>query len=111
MGRRDLLHPDLACIARRTAGVGCKTSCASADSNSIWRTVPMSPRVPFRSFLTALAAIAVSTILVSAAFAGEQAQQQKPNILVLWGDDIGTWNISHNSRGMMGYSTPNIDRI
>lgn len=37
--------------------------------------------------------------------------QDKPNILVLWGDDIGTWNISHNNRGMMGYQTPNIDRI
>ena len=36
---------------------------------------------------------------------------KKPNILVLWGDDIGTWNISHNNRGMMGYKTPNIDRI
>ena len=35
----------------------------------------------------------------------------KPNILVIWGDDIGTWNISHNSRGMMGYQTPSIDRI
>ena len=39
------------------------------------------------------------------------AQQAKPNILVIWGDDIGTWNISHNNRGMMGYMTPNIDRI
>jgi arylsulfatase A-like enzyme len=38
-------------------------------------------------------------------------QQKKPNILVIWGDDIGTWNISHNNRGMMGYKTPNIDRI
>jgi arylsulfatase A-like enzyme len=37
--------------------------------------------------------------------------QEKPNILVIWGDDIGTWNISHNNRGMMGYRTPNIDRI
>ena len=41
-----------------------------------------------------------------------QAQDvKKPNILVIWGDDIGTWNISHNNRGMMGYRTPNIDRI
>jgi len=40
-----------------------------------------------------------------------QAASGKPNILVLWGDDIGTWNISHNNRGMMGYTTPNIDRI
>jgi len=39
------------------------------------------------------------------------AQDKKPNILVIWGDDIGTWNISHNNRGMMGYMTPNIDRI
>ncbi|WP_197453819.1 arylsulfatase [Caulifigura coniformis] len=39
------------------------------------------------------------------------AQDKKPNILVIWGDDIGTWNISHNNRGMMGYKTPNIDRI
>ena len=38
-------------------------------------------------------------------------ETSKPNILVIWGDDIGTWNISHNSKGMMGYKTPNIDRI
>ena len=36
---------------------------------------------------------------------------KKPNILVLWGDDIGWWNISYNSRGQMGYRTPNIDRV
>jgi arylsulfatase len=39
------------------------------------------------------------------------AQERKPNILVIWGDDIGTWNISFNNRGMMGYRTPNIDRL
>src|SRR6478735_8094280 len=39
------------------------------------------------------------------------AKSSKPNILILWGDDIGCWNISHNSLGMMGYRTPNIDRI
>ncbi len=42
---------------------------------------------------------------------GPAAAQDKPNILVIWGDDVGIWNISHNSRGMMGYTTPNIDRI
>lgn len=36
---------------------------------------------------------------------------KKPNILIIWGDDIGWWNISYNSRGQMGYRTPNIDRI
>ena len=35
----------------------------------------------------------------------------KPNILVIWGDDIGISNLSCYSRGMMGYVTPNIDRI
>ncbi|QDE82417.1 arylsulfatase [Myxococcus xanthus] len=36
---------------------------------------------------------------------------QRPNILVIWGDDIGLWNISAYNQGMMGYRTPNIDRI
>ena len=36
---------------------------------------------------------------------------KQPNILVLWGDDIGWFNISHNNRGVMGYETPNIDRV
>ncbi|GMT97314.1 arylsulfatase [Corallococcus caeni] len=40
---------------------------------------------------------------------GKQAKQ--PNILVIWGDDIGFWNISAYNQGMMGYRTPNIDRI
>jgi arylsulfatase len=35
----------------------------------------------------------------------------KPNILVLWGDDIGWWNPSIYNHGQMGYRTPNIDRI
>jgi len=36
---------------------------------------------------------------------------KNPNILILWGDDVGWWNISYNSRGQMGYRTPNIDRV
>ena len=39
------------------------------------------------------------------------SQEKKPNILVLWGDDIGIANISAYSDGVMGYETPNIDRI
>ena len=37
--------------------------------------------------------------------------KKKPNILILWGDDVGWWNISYNNRGQMGYRTPNIDRM
>jgi arylsulfatase len=39
------------------------------------------------------------------------ATTKKPNILILWGDDIGQFNVSAYNRGMMGYKTPNIDRI
>ena len=39
------------------------------------------------------------------------AQSDKPNILVIWGDDVGITNISAYSQGLMGYRTPNIDRI
>ena len=39
------------------------------------------------------------------------AKSTQPNILVIWGDDIGIWNLSCYSQGMMGYRTPNIDRL
>jgi arylsulfatase A-like enzyme len=39
------------------------------------------------------------------------AESKKPNILVIWGDDIGITNLSCYSNGLMGYRTPNIDRI
>jgi arylsulfatase len=63
--------------------------------------------------------LAASPLLAQRGNQGNQNQRgnqqgqssSKPNILVIWGDDIGTWNISHNNRGMMGYATPNIDRI
>ncbi|MCX2979574.1 arylsulfatase [Halieaceae bacterium IMCC14734] len=45
-------------------------------------------------------------LLSSAAFAAD-----KPNILIIWGDDIGQFNVSSYNMGMMGYKTPNIDRI
>jgi len=54
-------------------------------------------------------AVATATFGLLVALAGHAAD--KPNILVIWGDDIGLTNISHNSRGVMGYRTPHIDRI
>ena len=51
-------------------------------------------------------------VLVAAAVAPLAiAQSAKPNILVIWGDDIGQFNISAYNNGMMGYRTPNIDSI
>src|SRR6187399_3497976 len=53
-------------------------------------------------------ALALGLALIGTA---ARAADKKPNILVIWGDDIGYWNISAYNRGMMGYRTPNIDRI
>jgi len=63
-----------------------------------------------RKFITAL----VVSFLVALAFiAGpvSAAKAKKPNILVIWGDDIGQSNISYYTHGVMGYQTPNIDRV
>ena len=61
--------------------------------------------------------LAASSLLATGRENAAQAQQpvslgeRRPNILVIFGDDIGYWNISFNNHGMMGYRTPNIDRI
>jgi arylsulfatase len=54
-----------------------------------------------------------AAVLAATAFLGNVAcaQPRKPNVLVIWGDDIGGFNISAYNRGVMGYRTPNIDRI
>jgi arylsulfatase len=49
--------------------------------------------------------------LVALGLTGTAWAAGKPNIVVIWGDDIGYWNISAYNLGMMGYKTPNIDRI
>jgi len=72
-----------------------------------------------RSLLLGSATLAGSAIATSAPLQTAQAQVQmpapssapKPNILVIFGDDIGIANISTYSNGLMGYETPNIDRI
>ena len=58
-------------------------------------------------------ATTILTLCIGAGAANTVSAQQKkkPNIIVLWGDDIGYWNISAYNQGMMGYKTPNIDRI
>ena len=64
---------------------------------------------------TGLVAAVAALLSVSApAFAQEdtaETKTDKPNILVVWGDDVGQSNISAFTKGMMGYRTPNIDRI
>ena len=56
------------------------------------------------SILTVCTCITASTPLA-------HAEDKKPNIVIIWGDDIGQTNVSAYSRGLMGYETPNIDRV
>ena len=60
--------------------------------------------------LTGLAALSLALAAGTAA-AQDGATAERPNILVIWGDDIGQTNLSTYSFGVMGYETPNIDRI
>jgi len=55
--------------------------------------------------------LSVALLLATASVGQAWAATDKPNILVVWGDDIGQSNISNYTRGLMGYQTPNIDRI
>jgi len=52
-----------------------------------------------------------SVLSVPAAHAQAPAAAKKPNILIIWGDDIGQFNVSAYNQGVMRYKTPNIDRI
>ena len=67
----------------------------------------MTKRLAARLFAT------VSLAACSLGIAGSVSAQtaSKPNIVIIWGDDIGQSNVSAYSRGLMGYQTPNIDRI
>lgn len=55
--------------------------------------------------------VALSLLTVFSTGYSQEVKEKKPNILVIWGDDIGQTNVSAFSKGMMGYRTPNIDRI
>ncbi len=63
-----------------------------------------------RRYLTIGALVSTLILSLSLLNASAQAQTDKPNILVIWGDDLGVWNVGAYSHGMMG-RTPNIDRI
>jgi arylsulfatase len=60
---------------------------------------------------TLLALFTVILVMTTGGQAAAQTAGKPPNILVIWGDDIGYWNVSAYNQGMMGYRTPNIDRI
>ena len=57
------------------------------------------------------AALATLIVMTSILTGMARAESQRPNFLIIWGDDVGMWNLSAYHRGMMGGTTPNIDRI
>ncbi|WP_246034125.1 arylsulfatase [Thalassotalea mangrovi] len=67
---------------------------------------PIGSNLLRRFLIHMFAVLVIGSILTVTAKAAD-----KPNILVIWGDDVGMWNISAYHRGMMGGSTPNIDKI
>jgi len=64
-----------------------------------------------RKLMSLGAALLAALVFVAALSPSAGAQDKKPNILVIWGDDIGQSNISAYTFGLVGYRTPNIDRI
>jgi arylsulfatase len=58
-----------------------------------------------------LGLLSIAWIAAVLAAADDGGKDQKPNILVIWGDDIGQSNISAYTMGLVGYRTPNIDRV
>ncbi|MBW1609528.1 MAG: sulfatase-like hydrolase/transferase, partial [Deltaproteobacteria bacterium] len=63
--------------------------------------------ISWKMFAVAVVAVLGLCLASPAAFAAKK----KPNILVIWGDDVGYWNVSAYNQGMMGYETPKIDSI
>ena len=66
------------------------------------------PKNKFLSFLSIMLMVVAIGCGVSI---GKANAADKPNILIIWGDDVGMWNISAYHRGMMGGTTPNIDKL
>jgi len=64
-----------------------------------------------RRWTRGLGAAALAITFAAFGVTDALAQAKKPNILIIWGDDIGYWNVSAYNQGMMGYKTPNIDRV
>lgn len=72
---------------------------------------PSATRIRQRKSLRHLLILTVALVVSVGSMAQTNAQTKKPNILVIWGDDIGQFNISAYNMGMMGDETPSIDRI
>src|SRR5262245_25343999 len=71
----------------------------------------MKIRIQINRWMQGLSTAALALLCLALASTAAHAQNKKPNVLVIWGDDIGIPQISAYTMGLMGYRTPNIDRI
>jgi len=88
----------------------CVAACSSFTSKAMAQDRSEPEQVALKSGKTTLATALVTANNMAAAQA-QKPNAKKPNILVIWGDDLGQDNISAYHRGLMGNRTPNIDRI
>ena len=93
-------HLPCACTRKASRASGCSPRSIIARQPTLSLGGPQ-----MRKMMCALAASCAVTATIAL------AQDEKPNILVIFGDDIGIANVSAYSDGLMGYTTPNIDRI
>src|SRR5262245_52739863 len=75
----------------------------------IGKTIREATIMKFTTLISIITASLLVAVMTCAPVVAQQ--QQRPNIVVIWGDDIGQSNVSAYSRGVMGYQTPNIDRL
>jgi arylsulfatase len=104
----------LMCVGAVVVISGCKLgSSPSEDAASPAEEAPAIPAAPRTGWEPKKASYPVSPVSVAKAEDVVESSQkgEAPNILVIWGDDIGQSNISAYTMGLMGYRTPNIDRV
>ena len=103
------------CVGAVLLGAGCKLGSAPAEEESAAteEAAPAIPTVPRTGWEPQKAHYPLSPVSVAKAEDVVDASKNgdMPNILVIWGDDIGQSNISAYTMGLMGYRTPNIDRV
>jgi len=80
-----------------------------SDKPNLLEEAPMKNAVP--SLMLRVAGTCLLIFGMALTLAVPALGADKPNIIMIWGDDIGYWNVSAYNQGMMGYRTPNIDRI
>jgi arylsulfatase len=108
------LSVSLGYVAAASRVVQTSPAAPGGISSGPSRTVESSIVAPegcARASRSALVALATGERSSLDAVAGAGQAEKKPNIVIIWGDDIGQSNISAYSEGLMGYRTPNIDRV